>query len=83
MRLEGLNVNRTNESRKCVTCNYYYFLKVNFIFMSRINNSCDDSMQKYISFSDASFFSVKEIDYRIHFLCMNKDETINRISNAA
>ena len=83
MRLEGLNVNRTNESRKCATCNYYYFLKVNFIFMSRINNGCYDLMQKDTSFSDVSFFSVKEIDHRTHFLYMNKDEIINRISNAA
>lgn len=29
---EGTDVDRTNESSKCIIWNYYYFLRVNFKF---------------------------------------------------
>ena len=29
---EEIDVNKTNESRKCVICSYYYFFKISFRF---------------------------------------------------
>ena len=44
--------NKTSESRKCVICNYYYFLEVNFSFQPKLWDACRDLMQKPMSFSD-------------------------------
>lgn len=33
---EGIVVNKTNESHKCNICGYFYFLKVNSRFLSKI-----------------------------------------------
>ena len=32
---EGSDTNKANNSCKCIICNYYYFLKVNFRFQSK------------------------------------------------
>ena len=32
---EGIGVNKTNESSRCIICNYYYFLKANFRFQPK------------------------------------------------
>ena len=40
---EGIDVSRTNESRRYITCNYHYFLKVNFRFQSKVCDCCHDN----------------------------------------
>ena len=39
-------------------------------------------MQKALIFNDIAIFSVKGIDYRIHFWYMSKDEGITILRNA-
>ena len=33
---KGIDDNETNDSHKCIICNYYYFLKVNFRFKPKV-----------------------------------------------
>ena len=40
---QGIDFDQTNEPRKCITCNYYYFLKINFRFQPKV---CNVLMQK-------------------------------------
>ena len=42
---EGIDDNKTNESRRCIICNYY-FLKVNFKFQPKVCDGCHNLMQK-------------------------------------
>ena len=63
---EEIDVNKTNESRRCINCNYYYFLKVNFRFQPKACDGCHDLMQKE-----------KASDCRIHFWHKSKYEAIN------
>ena len=79
-RCEGIHVNKTKESREYIICNYYYFLKVNFIFQPKLCNGCHNLMPKTMSFNIA-IVSVKENVYRTDFWYMSRDEAINRISN--
>ena len=37
---EGTDVNKTNKSRRCIICNYYYFLKINFRFQPKPCDGC-------------------------------------------
>ena len=76
------DVNKTNESRKCIFLNHYYFLKVTFRFQSKVCDSCHDFMQKAVSFNDAAIAFVKGNDYRTHFWYMSKDEVINILNDA-
>ena len=74
---EGMDVNKTNESWKCIICNYYYFLKGNFRFRPKVCDGCHDFMQKDIGFNNVVIVSVKGYDYKIHFWYMGKGEAIN------
>ena len=58
------------ESRKCFICNYYYLLKVNFIFQRKACDRCNDLMQKAISFIMLQLFLLKDmiIDMIIEFI---------------
>ena len=57
-------------------------LKILFLSMSRIFcNGCHDLIEKAINFNDVAIASIERSDYRIHFLYMSKNDTINITNN--
>ena len=62
---EGIDYNKTNESKECDICHYWYFLDKGFKYELYLCNGCHDLIQKAINFND--IVSIKESDYRIHF----------------
>ena len=71
---EGIDINKTNTSKECDICYYWYFLDKNFKHEPYLCNGCHDLMQKAINFNDVAIASVKESDYRIHYWYMSKDD---------
>ena len=74
---EGIDVNKTNSSKECDSCHYWYFKDIDFKFEKYLCNGCDDLMQKAMSFNNVAIVYVKENAYRIHFWYMSKDDAIN------
>lgn len=54
---EGTNINKTNESQKCITCNFYFFL-------SFFLDCCHNLIKNTIIFNDIAIFSVKRKVYK-------------------
>ena len=42
--LERIDVNKTNERKKCDFCHYWYFLDKGFRFQTNVCNGCHDSL---------------------------------------
>ena len=74
---EGFDVNKSNGSKECDICHYWYFLDKNFNYEQYLGYGCHDLMQKAMNFNDVAVVSVKGNDYRIHFWFMNKNDVIN------
>ena len=64
---EGIYINKTNASKECDICHYWYFLSKNVSYEPYLCNGCHDLMQKAMNFNDVDIGSVKESDYIIHF----------------
>ena len=77
---EGIDVNKTNLSKECDICHYWYFKDIGFKYEPYLYNGCHDLMQKAKSFNNVAIVSVKGSTYRIHFWYMSKDDAINIIS---
>ena len=73
---EGIDVNKTNASKQCDVCHYWYFKDIGFKYEPNLCNGFHDLMQKAIDFNNAAIVSVKGSDYRIHFWYMCKDDAI-------
>ena len=63
---EGLDVNKTNDSRECFIYHYQHVPKINFGFQPKVCNDCHDLIHRLI-------VCVKGNDYRIHFLYISKN----------
>ena len=74
---EGIDVNKTNLSKECDICHYWYFKDIGFKYEPYLCNGCHDLMQKAMSFNNIAIVYVKGNAYRIHFWYMNKDDAIN------
>ena len=74
---EGIDVNKTNLSKECDICHYWYFKNIGFKCEKYFCNGCHDLMQKAMSFNNITIVYVKGNAYRIHFCYMSKDDAIN------
>ena len=74
---EGIDVNKTNLSKKCDICHYWYFKNIGFIYEPYLCNGFHDLMQKAMSFDNVAIVYVKGSAYSIYFLYMSKDDAIN------
>ena len=76
---EGIDVNKTNASKECDVCHYWYFLDKGFKSESYFYNGCHYLIQKALNFNDVGVIGN---DYRIHFWYMSKDDAINIMKNS-
>ena len=79
---EGIDIDKTNESKEYNICHYWYFLDKNLNYEPYICNGCHDLMQKAMSFKNVAIVSVKGNDYRIHFYYINKNDAVTLVTNS-
>ena len=48
---EGIDINKTNKSKECMLCHYWYFLDNNFSYGPYLCNGCYNIMQKSNKFT--------------------------------
>ena len=79
---ERIDMNKTNASKECKICHYWYFKDIGFKYEPYLCNGCHGLMQKAVNFNDIAFAYVKGSAYRIHFWYMSKDNAINIMNNS-
>ena len=79
---EGIDINKTNASKECKICHYWYFKDIGFKYEPYLCNGCHGLMLKAISFSDVAIVYVKASAYGIHFWYISKDDAISIMNNS-
>ena len=69
---EGIDTNKTNESKECMFCHYWYFLNKNFSYGPYTCDGCYDIVQRSTDFKNITIVHIKNNAYRIYFQHMNK-----------
>ena len=64
---EGIDVNKTNLSKECAICHYWYFKDIVFKYEPNLCNGCHDLMQKVMGFNNITIVYINKNAYRIHF----------------
>ena len=79
--LEGIDINKSNKSKECMICHYWYFEDIGYKFEPHVCNKCHDlSMMVYES-KNIAILNVKGVDYRCVLWNMTKNDAINRLNN--
>ena len=64
---ERIDINKTNASKECHICHYWYFKDIGFKYQPYLCNGCHGLMQKAMNFNDVPIIYVKGNSYEIHF----------------
>ena len=78
---EGIDINKTNKSKECMLCHYWYFLDKNFSYGPYLCDGCYHIMQKSNYFKNIAIVNVKKSAYRIYFLHISKRKAKRLMTN--
>ena len=59
---EGIDLNKTNKSRECKFCHYWYYLNKNFSYGPFTCDGCYAIVQKSTDFKNIAIIRVKKLD---------------------
>ena len=71
---EGIDVNKTDRSKECKLCHYWYFLNKNFSYGPYLCYGCYVIVQRSTDFNNIAIFHIKKSACRIYFQHMSKHE---------
>ena len=69
---EGIDVDKTNKSKECVFCHYWYYLNENFSYGPFTCDGCYNIVQKSTDLKNIAIIHVKKSTYRIYFRDISK-----------
>ena len=58
---EGIDVDKTNKSKECMLCHYWYFLDKNFSYGPYLCNGCYNITQKSVNLKILLLFILKKM----------------------
>ena len=58
---EGIDVDKTNESKECKFCHYWYFLNKNFSYGPFTCDGCYDMVQRSTDFKNIAIVQIKKV----------------------
>ena len=76
---EGIDVNKTSESKECDICHYWYFLNGGFKFQPNVWNKNHDLLMMLLS--NIAIVNIKSTDYCCIISGISKSEAINLMQN--
>ena len=79
---EGIDLNKTNKSKECKLCHYWYFLDNNFSYGPFLCDGCYNIMQKSNNLKNIADVCIKKSVYRIYFQYMSKREAKILMANS-
>ena len=79
---EGIDLDKSDKSVKCMICNHYYFKDFGFKYQPYVCNGCHDFSMTVMNVSDFFILNIKGIDYRVYSSGIDKKEAVNILNNS-
>ena len=79
---EGIDVNKTSASRKCVLCHDRFFTDVGFKFEDHVCNRCHHLLTMVYSLKNMAILSTKGATFRCLLMGTSKNEALKRLNNS-
>ena len=61
---EGIDINKSNKSKECVVCYYWYFKDIGYKYEPYVCNGCHDISMMPYKLGNIVILNTKDIDYR-------------------
>ena len=81
-RTEGIGLNKSKESIKCMICRYCYFRDIGFKYQAYICNGCHGFNMDIMNLSDIFILCVKSVDYRLYAANIDKKDAVSILNSS-
>ena len=78
---EGIYSNKTNASKECDICHYWYFLDFSFKFQLNVCNRCHGLLILSVNLSNIAILNVKGSDFCCMISLISENKAINLTEN--
>ena len=79
---EGIDINKTNKSKECMLCHYWYFKDVGYKFQPYLFNGCHAVSIIAYELEIIAILNAKALDYKCILWGISKNETIDKLNNS-
>ena len=80
---KGIDTTKTNPSKDCMLCHYWYFKNVGFNFEPHLCNKCQDILMVANELKHFAILNVKAVTFGCILWVISRDEAANRLNNSA
>ena len=79
---EGIDFDKTDKSKECMTCHYWYFKDIGYKYEPHVCNICHNLLMVVYDLKNFMILSIKGVDYRCYVLNMSRSDAINLLNNS-
>ena len=79
---ERIDINKTNASKECEVCHYWFFNDIGFKFGEHVCNKCHDLLTIAYSLKDIAILLAKGAAFRCILMGISKNEGLKRLNNS-
>ena len=79
---EGIDLNKSDKSKECMICHYWYFKNIDYKYQANVCNKCHDFSMVVYDLKDFMILNIRGVDYRCYIFNMNKNDAINLLNNS-
>ena len=78
---DGIDVNKTSESKEYKLCHYWFFEDIGFKFEKHLCNGCHDLLTTAYSLKNIAILNAKGTTFRCILMGISKNEDLKRLNN--
>ena len=82
IRFESDGINKSNTSKECMLCNYWYFKDIGYKFQPYACNRCHNLSMMVYDLDDFMILDIKGVDYRCFVCNLSKNTAIKLLNNS-
>ena len=79
---EGIDVNKTNLSKECELCHYWFFKDVGFKYEPHVCNGCHKLLTMAYGLENVGILRAKGTTFRCILWGISKNEGLRRLNNS-
>ena len=79
---ERFDINKSEKSKECAICHYWYFRDIRYKFEPYVCNKCHDISMMVYDLDDFMNLNIKGVDYRCFVCNMSKNTAVKLLNNS-
>ena len=79
---EGIDLNKSDKSKECMICHYWYFKDIGYKYEPIVCNGCLDLSMVVYDLNDFIILNIKGVDSRSYVFNMSKNDAITLLNDS-